>query len=406
MDWRTAAGAAARAGDFGRVVELSRLAQQMTQLQLGDLVGLSQSAVSRMERRGPGGTYDMSLLGRVAVHLGIPASLVGLADLPAGASVERRDFLGVAAVAAAAAVTPAVAAPSAQPDAGQAAALRLGTASYRRLDGSASSRDLADVVRGHIRLIQQLSTAGGDRARLAATGSEAASFAGWLAWDMGDHGSARSWYGQAVKAARTARDGLLLAYQLGSLAQFEGHTGNGNQALTHTRKARAALGINAPAIADAWLAATEALAYAACGDRDRTDQALTRSRALTLRLGEETPPWPWVFTFDERKVQSARVACGARLGVPEWVLSVGTEALATGHAKGRALLMMDLAAGHLAAGRIDGAFAIASRALDIGITYRSGRIVERARALRRTLTTTAPPRVVQEFDERLHDVYL
>lgn len=41
-----------------------------------------------------------------------------------------------------------------------------------------------------------------------------------------------------------------------------------------------------------------------------------------------------------------------------------------------------------------------------GLAYRSGRIVDRARALRRTLTTTTPPRVVRAFDDRLDDVYL
>ncbi|MGW0880361.1 hypothetical protein [Streptomyces sp. NPDC002671] len=80
--------------------------------------------------------------------------------------------------------------------------------------------------------------------------------------------------------------------------------------------------------------------------------------------------------------------------------------MATGHAKQRALIVLDIAAGHLAGGRVEAAFALASRALDTGLAYRSGRIVERARAVRRTLTTTTPPKVVRDFDERLHGVYL
>ena len=68
--------------------------------------------------------------------------------------------------------------------------------------------------------------------------------------------------------------------------------------------------------------------------------------------------------------------------------------------------MLDIAAGHLAGGRVEAAFALAGRALDTGLTYRSGRIVEQARAVRRTLTTSAPPKVVRDFDERLHGVYL
>ncbi|MER5214887.1 hypothetical protein ABT063_31140 [Streptomyces sp. NPDC002838] len=68
--------------------------------------------------------------------------------------------------------------------------------------------------------------------------------------------------------------------------------------------------------------------------------------------------------------------------------------------------MLDIAAGYLAAGRVEAAFVLASRALDAGLTYRSGRIVERARAVRRTLTTASPPKMVRDFDDRLHGVYL
>ncbi|MER5227695.1 DNA-binding protein [Streptomyces flaveus] len=294
---------------------------------------------------------------------------------------------------------------------GQAAALRLTTSAYRRLDGTTPSRDLADAVDGHIRLIQSITSAvtgDADRARLAAVGSEAASFAGWLAWDKGDHGSARSWYGGAVKAARTSGNALLTAYQTGTLAQFEAHAGNGVEAVNLARRARRVLGEQRPAVADAWLCSVEALGHAAARDRRRADQALTASRAAAeaLTADQEPPPWPWVFSFTPDKVAACRVTCGARLGVPEWVLDEDVEALTTGHAKQRALLVLDIAAGHLAGGRIEAAFALASHALDTGLQYRSGRIVERARTVRRSLTTSSPPKVVRDFDERLHGVYL
>ncbi len=316
--------------------------------------------------------------------------------------MERREFLGgVAAVAAA----PILASFPGSSETGQAEALRLSTLAYRRLDGSTPSRDLADAVRAHIQLIQRLSSSGRDGTNLAAVGSEAAGLAGWLAWDMGDHGSARSWYGQAIKAARAAKDPLLAAYQTGSLAQFEAHAGNAAQALSLAGAARRALGASAPVIAEAWLLSVEALAHAAAGDIRSADRALVCSRAATARR-EDAPPWPWVFTFDESKVAACRVTCGARLGEPGWVLTEDTAALATGHDKQRALLVLDIAAGHLASGRLEAAFALAGRALDSGLLYRSGRIVDRARELRRTLTTASPPKVVRDFDERLRGVYL
>jgi transcriptional regulator with XRE-family HTH domain len=67
---------AARAGDYGRVIELHRRERRFTQLQLGEGVGLSQSAVSRLEKRGVAGGYDLGLLARVGAHLNIPAGLL------------------------------------------------------------------------------------------------------------------------------------------------------------------------------------------------------------------------------------------------------------------------------------------------------------------------------------------
>ncbi|AEY94372.1 putative regulator (plasmid) [Streptomyces hygroscopicus subsp. jinggangensis 5008] len=407
---------ASRAGDYGRVIELARRGRQMTQAALGQALGMSQSAVSRLEKRGPS-SYSTDVLTAAAAHLQIPPALVGLADgRPAQVQVRdddpmhRRTVLGGALAAMAAPIL------APMPDThdttgGQAAALRLTTTAYRRLDGTTPSRDLADAVDGHIRLIQTITrtaTGDADRARLAAVGSEAASFAGWLAWDKGDHGSARSWYGGAVKAARTAGNALLTAYQTGTLAQFEAHAGNGVQALNLARRARRVLGDQCPTVADAWLLSVEALGHAAAGDRRSADQALTASRtaAEALRADQEPPPWPWVFSFTPDKVAACRVTCGARLQLPEWVLGEDVKALTTGHAKQRALLVLDIAAGHLAGGRIEAAFALASRALDTGLQYRSGRIVERARAVRRSLTTASPPKVVRDFDERLHGVYL
>ncbi|MEU3956025.1 helix-turn-helix transcriptional regulator [Streptomyces achromogenes] len=398
------------------MIELARKGRQMTQAALGQALGMSQSAVSRLEKRGQA-SYSTDVLAAAAAHLQIPPALVGLADghtarvqVRDDDPMHRRTVLGGALAAMAAPILATV------PDThdtigGQAAALRLTTSAYRRLDGTTPSRDLADAMDGHIRLIQTITrtaTGDADRARLAAVGSEAASFAGWLAWDKGDHGSARSWYGGAVKAARTAQNPLLAAYQIGTLAQFEAHAGNGVEALNLARRARRVLGEQRPAVADAWLLTVEALGYAVAGDRRGTDRALIESRtaAEALTAEQEPPPWPWVFSFTPDKVAACRVTCGARLGLPEWVLAQDVEALATGHAKQRALLVLDIAAGHLAGGRVEAAFALASRALEAGLQYRSGRIVERARALRRSLTTASPPKVVRDFDERLHGVYL
>lgn len=402
------------------MIRLARAAAGVSQKQLGEACGISQSAVSRLEGHGAA-SYDMNQLARAATQLQVPLRLVGLAEHAAAqdanvdrTEVERRSFLtGTAVVATAPALAAFDPRQASAAENGQAATLRLATSAYRRMDGSTPSRQLAEPVLAHLRLAKTVAGEAGDgaaRARLAAVGSEVASLAGWLSWDMGDHGSARTWYGTAVKAARGSRDRLLMAYQMGSLAQFEAHTGNAAQGLSLTRSARRQLGRQRPAIADAWLSTVEALAYAAAGDRVSTDQALKEATENATRIAvEEPPPWPWVFTFDSSKVAATRLACGSRLGLPQWVFGAQDEAgpvLASGHGKQRAVYVLDMAMAHLAAGRIDGAFALATQALETGVRYRSGRIVEKARSLRRAYVTASPPRVVRDFDDRLHGVHL
>ncbi|MFB7225322.1 helix-turn-helix domain-containing protein [Streptomyces sp. NPDC056227] len=404
---------AAREGDYGRVIKQARKTLGLTQRQLGEACGLSQSATSRLEDRGVG-PYNMSLLASAASHLGIPPNLVGLADYDrnGNSTVERREFLnGVAAVVATPALPPQL---QTRPewDSGQAAALRVATTAFRRLDATVGSRDLANTAQAHLRLIRRVASQAPDashKARMAAVGSEAASLVGWLAWDMADHGSARTWYGSAIKAARTAGDPLLGAYQTGSLAQFEVEAGNTAEGLRLIARARRQLGPDLPAIAAAWLASIEAVAHATAGDDRATERALRSCEQHTARVPrEDPPPWPWVFSFDDRKVASCRVVCGARLGRTRWALSsqeIAT-ALSSGHEKQRALLTLDVATGHLSTGRVDSAFALATRAVQDGVRLRSGRIVERARAFRRSYATATPPGIVRDFDTLLHDTYL
>ncbi|MFI9078613.1 hypothetical protein ACIGW8_19395 [Streptomyces sioyaensis] len=97
------------------------------------------------------------------------------------------------------------------------------------------------------------------------------------------------------------------------------------------------------------------------------------------------------------------------MGISRWVSDAQDSAgavMTAGHEKQRALLALDVASGHLAGGRLDAAFGLGSRALEIGLRYKSGRIVERARVLRRGYTSATPAKVVRDFDERLHGVFL
>ncbi|MFJ9029068.1 multiprotein-bridging factor 1 family protein [Streptomyces sp. NPDC102274] len=406
---------ASQAGDYGRVIQRARQIAASTQGDLANSCDMSQAAVSRLENRGVG-AYNTATLASAANALGLPFELVGLANqhMNGHPPVERREFLAAAVAATAQPLASAVSSP-AQPewDNSQAAALRMATSSYRRLDATIASRSLAETVQGHLRLIQTVADLAPDaphRARMASVGSEAASFAAWLAWDMADHGSARRWYGSAIGAARGANDILLCAYQTGSLASFEADTGNPHEALRLVTHARHQLGPNTPSLAAAWLSSIEAIAHASAGAHQACGKALQACEQHAARIPDAEPvAWPWIFAFDERKIAACRITCAARLG-PVHRMRVSDETIATalrgGHDKQRAFLTLDVATRYLAAGDAEAAFTLAGRALAEGIRLRSGKIAERARALRRSYSATSPPSMVREFDNQLHTAYL
>lgn len=411
IDWLNHGGIrdASLAGDFGTVIRQARRLAGVTQIFLAEQTGLSQSAISRLESAG-GGDYSMKTLASLAECLGVPLGLVGLADRTKGIPVQRRELL---AAGLAAALTPALADPPGptRPEPGQAGALRLVTASYRRLDATTPSSELAETVQGHLRLVQTLARSAdtGIRPELASVGSEAASFTAWLAWDMADHGSARRWYGSAVKAARSSGDTLLTAYQIGSLASFEAEAGTPSEALRLVTSARHQAGDAPPAVAVAWLSSIEAVAHAAQGDTKAYERALRATERTTTRCGAGPAPWPWIFAFDERKVAACRVACAGKLGPgrrPQLTETDITTALSSAHDKQRALLHLDVAGRQLSARNVEEAFTIASHALTEGLRLRSGRIVEKARHLRRRLTQPITATSVAEFDHLLHSAYL
>ncbi len=89
--WRTPAVLqAAKAGQFGALIRMTRTARRLTLVQVGKLVGYSTSTVSRIET-GRRKLTDVTLLRRFADALGIPPHLFGLTSstgiLPVGAAL-------------------------------------------------------------------------------------------------------------------------------------------------------------------------------------------------------------------------------------------------------------------------------------------------------------------------------
>lgn len=391
---------AVRDGDNGAVIRLVRQKQGMTQTALGAACGYSQSVISRIER-GHSHSYDIRFLRSIAVALGVPPQLLGVAE-QTESEVNRRDFLAAGGALAASSLLPTWPVAEVGPD-----SYRHITAGHRRLDAFTPSRDLADAVRAHLRLTHAAFTTAPDKGTeraLAAAMSEVAGFAGWLHWDMYDLGSARRYYGMAIATARQTGNAVLSAYMVGSLAAFAAQLGDAHESVRLVATARQQLGADCPAIADAWLSSVAALAHASARDERTALAALDHATAAVARMpAEDAPPWPWVFGFDTGKVAAHRLACAVRLHRHEMAIEAVKEAgsTLTASTKQAALWQLDHAGALVGAGDVERAFSIATRVLDVAEQQRSARIVERARELRRTFENETAASPVRDFDERL-----
>jgi hypothetical protein len=211
----------------------------------------------------------------------------------------------------------------------------------------------------------------------------------------------------AIGSARESGDRLLTAYATGYLATFSAHHDDGGPSLRLVASARHQLGADRPAIADAWLGGIAAQGHAAAGDERSTLAALDHSVAAAERVRtQEPPPWPWISVVDTTRVAAYRLTCAVRLRRPDLALSAAEEAwpLLIGCTTQTALWRLDHAAAHLQAGDVDEAFSIATQVLDKTKDQQSARIVERARALRRTYTAKGPPSEVLAFDEHVRAI--
>jgi hypothetical protein len=293
-----------------------------------------------------------------------------------------------------------------------AATLTAITGSQRRLDAMFSSRDLIGGVTAHLELaIRAHHVAGQHSTALAGAVSEAAGFAAWLSMDMLDLGSARTYYRQAISAARHADNRLLATYMTGSLAAFEIDTANDPLlGLAMIEEARKTLGPSAASTPTAWLAALEALAHASS---PRPDEAASTRAILraehAISAADGMPPWPWMYPFDLAKLARTRASIAVRLGQPHQAAQAFAESAPTTQPapKQAALTTLEVATAACQRGDVDEAFTLALDALETGITYGSERITRQARQFRYGFSgRSTTPSAVTRFDERLRSTLL
>jgi transcriptional regulator with XRE-family HTH domain len=277
--------------DFGATLREAREHAGLTQEELGQLIGYSRTAVSRLES-----SPDPRLTPRILMQIGDaldvhPVALLGAADRED--PVNRRQLLQAAG------------------------SLAFVAATSRPAPGRIGMHDVTEIERGieHLRVLDQ--STGGDllgyfaerlvadaehllrgqltgnvAVRLQSVYGEASVFAGWLAQDSGDLQSAARHYSEAMTAAQLANDPLLTAHTCCNLAFLATRTGQSTKAIQCAQAGqRAAVeGRGGPRLR-ALLAARESTGHAQLGNLEATKDLTHRAlKAFDSGQGQD-PDW-------------------------------------------------------------------------------------------------------------------
>jgi len=249
------------------------------------------------------------------------------------------------------------------------------------------ARLLADHVGAHVDLLSLLLAGSTERhrTRLAVLAGESAALAGWLAYDTGDLAGARGYWQTAIDAARHAGDGPLLACVLAYLSYLTSSQGEPAEAFRLLTAAGGHVRSPQHAAARSWIAARASEEAAALGD---PAALVSLERAMTaFDYAQPDTGRPWVKFFDNARLGSMAVATYARLGHPdvEGAAQAVMGSLAASDHKTRAVILADVATGHMAHGDLEAGCDLAARALDATLSGEAVLGRERLTALRPAL---------------------
>jgi hypothetical protein len=379
-------------------------------------LGITRNLVSRWEREGtsPRAPYPKLLcllfqasaeeLGLAVPYPPATASIRIGGDTfeDGGDDVERRDFLRVAGAAAVGAFLPWRAWP-ALPD-GSLDDLVSITRRYCRLAPTVPSSTLLEAMLAHLRILMGLvgsARSQATRARVAAAVSEAAAFAGRLAFDVGDFPAFDRYYRLATSYAGRAGDDTLAAYTLGSMSYWSVMGGDGEQGLSLMDQAKSLLPKHAPPVVESWFGAFEAGAQSKAGDTPKTLAALGRAEEA---IGKDQESWAWTVPLDFGRLTRHRGFCATRLGLPAVsipALRQGLDKLGPHEIKWRALALSDLATSYILTGEIEEACGVAGEAFDVGMQLQSDPVLKRVGWIRRELRPWKKTKAVRELEEKM-----
>ncbi|MBB5160039.1 helix-turn-helix domain-containing protein [Saccharopolyspora phatthalungensis] len=411
--------------DFGPVFAAVRQQTGLSQLQLADLLGLSQSRVSAVER-GERRLTHVRTAARLATVLRIPASLLGF---PTGHTVtgditdkevswlERRDFLSlVTAATLGSSLNPELARlgsllpgqvePVTRPRIGAADidAIEAVTEGFRRsttAHGGGLCRAAATAQLHQVRRLEDALCTPEIRTRLLVALANLARIAGWHAYDVDDHDAARRLWTYALDTARRADDHPhapgLTVHVLLDMAHQAMHLERAEEALRVVQLASATAAYRkhpVNTITQGYTSSVLGWCRAALGEPEPTRRAIGQAQETYAAADPATtPPWTKFVTDAEITGQQGYSLYLLSLSRPEFApeaiekLTSSTTRYGAEYELTRAVTLPPLASVQFQAGDIDAAVATGYDAVN-AITGLSS---TRGYARLRVLDTVAAP---------------
>ncbi|NRQ36049.1 hypothetical protein HII36_30070 [Nonomuraea sp. NN258] len=241
--------------------------------------------------------------------------------------------------------------------------------------------------------------------QLAAAAAELTRLAGWMAYDMEQHGLAQRYLIQALRLARGADDHTLGGEILAGMAHQAIYMGQPAHALDLARAAQLAARRAGVMTLLASSHVLEAHAHAGLGDARSCGASLHEAEcAFDARKPAEEPKW--LSYFDEAYLSAKFAHCFRDLGEGERAVRQARRSLDmdSRYVRGRMFNLSLLAAGLLQCEELEEACAAAGNALTLASELQSARSRSYAADLRRRLEPYKNERVVAQLRERTREL--
>ncbi|MGH3437377.1 MAG: helix-turn-helix domain-containing protein [Sciscionella sp.] len=282
--------------------------------------------------------------------------------------------------------------------------LELITDRQRRLYHELSSAEMMVHVQAHVGLLMSLLGSPQPdklRHRVASAAAEAAGFAAWLWYDLGDLYTMSHCYRQASLAADESTNIGLRSYILGYQGLVARAQSQPDSALEFMDQARQTAQQSVSDPTQSWLTVLTADALARVGRCHEALAALDTARSLLA--GQDNRTDEWMYDFDEGSLALHAGTCLLVVGRPDDAAAAFTDALrllpASCERRG-AEIQLGLAAARLASGEVEEAQRLTLASLATFAAQGSVAGLRQIRELRGTLQASGHVGAVEAIDER------